>query len=139
LGTKTELEELISYTDLFISCQEGARELTGKEEPLEMAAALREKYLIPNIVISSDSDGCFIATEKEIFHSPAFTIERVDTLGADDAFSAGIVFGFFKGWNIREIARFGNACKAMNSLKKGPRGGMTSEAEVREFIAQYVS
>ena len=44
LATMDELEEMISLCDLFIPCIGGAKDLTNKDNPLDMAVALLEKY-----------------------------------------------------------------------------------------------
>lgn len=135
LATMDELEEMISLCDLFIPCIGGAQDLTNKSHPLDMAVALLEKYKVPNVAISHGSEGCFVATEKEAFHSPAYMIDPVDGTGSGDAFHAGMIFGYVKGWDMRETARFANACGALNTIKLGARSGMHSEDDVRHFMA----
>lgn len=75
LATMDELEEMISLCDLFIPCIGGAQDLTSRENPLDMAVALLEKYKVPNVAISHGSEGCFIATDKEAFQSSAYIID----------------------------------------------------------------
>ncbi|MFC1884170.1 carbohydrate kinase family protein [Thermodesulfobacteriota bacterium] len=134
LATMDELEEMISLCDLFIPCIGGAKDLTNKEEPLDMAVTLLEKYKIPRVAISHGAEGCFVATEKEAFQSPAYRIDPVDGTGSGDAFHAGMIFGFLKGWDMKDTAKFANACGALNTIKLGARSGMCSEEEVRHFM-----
>jgi sugar/nucleoside kinase (ribokinase family) len=134
LATMEELEEMISLCDLFIPCIGGAKDLTNKDDPLEMAVALLEKYKIPRVAISHGAEGCFVATKKEAFQSPAYRIDPVDGTGSGDAFHAGMIFGFLKGWDMKDTAQFANACGALNTIKLGARSGMCSEDEVRRFM-----
>ena len=134
LATMDELEEMISLCDLFIPCIGGAQDLTNRENPLDMAVTLLEKYKVPNVAISHGSEGCFIATEKEAFQSSAYMIDPVDGTGSGDAFHAGMIFGFLKGWDMKETSMFANACGALNTIKLGARSGMCSENEVRKFM-----
>lgn len=134
LATMGELEEMISLCDLFIPCIGGAQDLTSKDDPLDMAAALLEKFGIPIVAISHGAEGCFVATEKEAFQSPAYRIHPVDGTGSGDAFHAGMIFGFLKGWDMQDTAKFANACGALNTIKLGARSGMCSEDEVRSFM-----
>jgi sugar/nucleoside kinase (ribokinase family) len=136
LATMEELEEMISLCDLFIPCIGGAKDLTSKENPLEMAISLQKKYGVANIAISHGDEGCFIATEKEAFQSPAYHIDPVDGTGSGDAFHAGMIFGYMQGWDMQETSAFANACGAMNTVKLGARSGMTTEAEVRKFMTE---
>ena len=39
------------------------------------------------------------------------TVQNI--LGAGDAFGAGFLYGYVKGWDLRKAARLGNACGAM--------------------------
>jgi sugar/nucleoside kinase (ribokinase family) len=136
LATMDELEEMISLCDLFIPCIGGAKDLTSKENPLEMAISLQQKYGVPNIAISHGEEGCFVATEKEAFQSPAYNIDPVDGTGSGDAFHAGMIYGYMRGWDLQETSAFANACGAMNTIKLGARSGMTTEAKVRKFILE---
>ena len=136
-GTKDELETLISFADCFISTFAGSSSLIDESDPLEIVPALQTRYLIPWVVLSHDPQGYFIATEHDTFYEPAFAVEPLDLTGLHDAFLAGITFGFFNEWNIRDTARFANAYRALNSLKIGPRSGMCVEAEVRQFLSEH--
>lgn len=136
LATVDELEEMISLCDLFIPCIGGARDLTDQKHPLDMAIALQEKFEGLSVAISHGAEGCFVATAKEAFQSPAYRIDPVDGTGSGDAFHAGMIFGFLKQWDMGETAAFANACGAMNTIKLGARSGMCSEAEVRTFMAR---
>lgn len=135
LATMEELEEMISLCDFFIPCIGGAKDLTQKDDPLDMAVVLLEKYKLSNVAISHGSEGCFVATEKEAFQSPAYMIDPIDGTGSGDAFHAGMIYGFLKEWDMRETARFANACGALNTIKLGARSGMCSERDVRQFMA----
>jgi sugar/nucleoside kinase (ribokinase family) len=134
LATPEELDEMISLCDLFIPCIGGAKDLTSKNDPLDMAVALLDKYKIPQVAISHGVEGCFVATEKEVFKSPAYRIDPVDGTGSGDAFHAGMIYGFLNGWDMKETAHFANACGALNTIKLGARSGMCSEDEVRRFM-----
>jgi len=134
LATTDELEEMISLSDLFIPCIGGARDLTNREHPLDMAVTLLEKYNISNVAISHGAEGCFVATQKAAFQSSAYIIDPVDGTGSGDAFHAGMIFGYLRGWDMKKTSSFANACGALNTIKLGARSGMCSEAEVRRFM-----
>ncbi len=136
-GTRDDLDELIFLSDLFMPCVEAANDLTGKEVPLEMASTLQELYQLPNVVISQRATGCCVATTEEAFESSTFAMKPVDRTGADEAFQAGMIFGFLNKWDMRSTARFASACGAMNSLKVGSCSGMGSEEDVRQFMETH--
>lgn len=62
-------------------------------------------------------------------------IDPVDGTGSGDAFHAGIIFGFLKGWDMRATADFANACGALNTIKPGARSGMGPKDAVQRFMA----
>lgn len=134
LATREELDEMISLCDLFIPCIGGAKDLSYEDNPLDMAGALREKYNIPHVAISHGAQGCFVATVDDVFQSPAYRIDPVDGTGSGDAFHAAMIYGYLKGWKMRDAASFANACGALNTIALGARNGMRSEAEVRKFM-----
>ena len=135
LATSAELEEMISLWDLFIPCIVGARDLTRRSDTLEMARTFKEKYRIPHVAISHGDQGCFVATEQAAFQSPAYLIEPVDGTGSGDAFHTGMIYGFLRGWDMRETAQFANACGALNTIHLGARSGMVSLEAVQQFMA----
>ena len=45
---------------------------------------------------------------------PPFTHPVVDRLGADDAFMAGLIYGFLDGSDFTESARFAGGCAALS-------------------------
>lgn len=137
LGTQEELEEMLSFSDVLIIPAECAGELTDQEELIDMAKELRENYLTSYVVMTSQEQGCVIASDSESFRLPLFNVISVDPSGSDDAFTAGIVFGIFHEWDIREIARFANACQTVSLLQKGTRESLGTEADIRGFLAKH--
>ena len=136
-GTSAELEELISFSDLFLASFEDLKHLTPTKEPFKQAEYLQKKYLIPNTVLLEGQEGCVIAVEGEISRSPAFKVEMLDPLGYRDAFMAGMSFGFFHNWSLPMTARFANACAALNSLSTGVHSGMKSEEDIMRFLSKH--
>lgn len=133
-GTLGQLEELLAFSDVFMTNNAMAQELSGEETPEQNIAALREKYIIPIISLFDERSGSVWADSDEIFQQPPFEIESVDMTGNADAFGAGATFGALRGWNIHDIARFAQACAALHSTKSGIREAMPFEAEVQKFL-----
>ncbi|GAK51189.1 ribokinase [Candidatus Moduliflexus flocculans] len=133
-GTLEQLNELLAFSDVFVTPLAIGRELTEKEKPAEVAAALRDQYVMPMVCLFDEQSGSVWADDDEIFHQPPFTIDSVDMTGYADAFGAGVTFGALRGWNIRETARFAQACAALHSTKPGIREAMPFETEARKFL-----
>lgn len=65
---------------------------------------------------------------------PGFPVEITNILGAGDAFAAGLLYGYVKGWGWYEAARLGNACGAIVVTQHGCANFMPTYEEVLAFV-----
>jgi ribokinase len=73
---------------------------------IEIAQILSDKLLAfgtPLIVFKLGAQGCFIVTAQYQLHIPALPIQPIDTTGAGDAFSAGIIAQCLKQSHVGEF------------------------------------
>jgi 5-dehydro-2-deoxygluconokinase len=68
---------------------------------------------------------------------PGFPVEVQNILGAGDAFGAGFLYGYVKGWDLRKAARLGNACGAMLVTRHGCSVSMPFYDEVMAFANEH--
>jgi 5-dehydro-2-deoxygluconokinase len=73
----------------------------------------------------------------EQIDAPGFPVEIYNILGAGDAFAAGFLYGYVKGWDWYKAARLGNACGAIVVTKHGCANFMPTLAEVETFVEGY--
>jgi 5-dehydro-2-deoxygluconokinase len=73
----------------------------------------------------------------EQIDAPGFPVEVTNILGAGDAFAAGFLYGYVKGWGWYKSARMGNACGAIVVTKHGCANFMPTYDEVMAFVAGY--
>jgi 5-dehydro-2-deoxygluconokinase len=92
----------------------------------------------PRLVLEKrGQQGCRIHTRDEpLLEVPGFNIEVQNILGAGDAFGAGFLYGYVKGWDPWKAARLGNACGAMVVARHGCSVSMPEFSEVMAFIDQ---
>jgi 5-dehydro-2-deoxygluconokinase len=69
--------------------------------------------------------------------APGFPVEVQNILGAGDAFGAGFLFGYVKGWGWYESARLGNACGAIVVTKHGCANFMPTFEEATAFADEH--
>ena len=87
------------------------------------------------LIMKTGSRGAVIhlpnATAQEV---PGFPVEVLNVLGAGDAFAAGFIYGYLKGWDWYKACRMGNACGAHVVTQLGCANFMPYEKEILEFI-----
>ena len=67
--------------------------------------------------------------------APGYPVEVYNILGAGDAFGAGLLYGYVKGWDWYKAARLGNACGAIVVTKHCCANFMPTYDEVMAFVA----
>lgn len=73
----------------------------------------------------------------ESIDAPGFPVEVVNILGAGDAFAAGFLYGYVRGWGWYKAGRMGNACGAIVVTKHGCANFMPTYDEVMAFVEEY--
>jgi 5-dehydro-2-deoxygluconokinase len=68
---------------------------------------------------------------------PGFPVAVVNILGAGDAFAAGFLAGYVRGWDWDRAVRLGNACGAILVTQPGCANFMPTGAEVDQFVAAH--
>jgi fructokinase len=90
-----------------------------------------ERHGIDVICCTLGPDGCFVYDHGVGLRVAGFAIEVTDTVGAGDAFAAGFLHGYSRGWTIANAARFANALGALVAS----RAGATPSWTVDEVLA----
>jgi len=100
----------------------------------EHACVLMERG--PRVVVEKRSKhGCRVHQLKFAPEDiPGFQVTVQNILGAGDAFGAGFLYGYVKGWDFWKAARLGNACGAMVVSRHGCSISMPFWEEVMAFV-----
>jgi fructokinase len=61
------------------------------------------------------------------FRHPGFAIELVDTVGAGDAFTAGLLHAYLRGASLAQMAEIGNLCGSYVAGKPGATPALSPE------------
>jgi 5-dehydro-2-deoxygluconokinase len=89
------------------------------------------------LVIKRGADSTFVyARGSEVVEVPTFEVEVLNVLGAGDAFAAGFLYGYLKGWDLYRSTRMGNACGAIVVTRHGCANFMPYEEEALAFIEE---
>ena len=99
-----DLKEVLPMISYLFPNEKEAAFYTGQTQFEEMAKVFHD-YGIPNVIIKTGPDGCFVSTQEESFSLPAHQVKVVDTTGAGDNFVAGFISGLLKGEDLRACSK----------------------------------
>ncbi len=97
------------------------------------------------IVITRGSEGAIFDFDGGQGIVPGFSVAAVDTLGAGDAFVAGLLSQILQNGlenclndaKMRDILRFSNACGALATQKAGAIPALPTHVEVEKFLTTH--
>jgi fructokinase len=92
--------------------------LAGKTEP-QTLAALRSRYRLELACLTRGAHGCLVQTADEEISVPGTPVQVVDTVGAGDAFTAGLVVYALEGRPLADAAAFANRLAARVAASAG--------------------
>jgi fructokinase len=97
------------------------RGLLGLAEgtPAQALAELRQRYGLELVALTRGERGCLLRSEHEEIDLPGIPVRVVDTVGAGDAFTAGLVARVLEGRSFAEAAAFANGLAARVAAAPG--------------------
>ncbi len=127
------LFEVIQDTDILLPTMSEAEFITGKQNEQAIKALLK---IGPKIIgVSSGEKGSRIYTKDDCYYAPSFDVPVIDTTGAGDAFSAGMITGILLKLKMKDIPYFANAVSGLTIMKHGAMSTPTL-SEVKNFLTQ---
>jgi ribokinase len=88
------------------------------------------------VVVTLGARGAVALGRSGGVHSPAFAVEAVDTIGAGDAFAAGLATALLEGRPLAEALRRANACGALAVQRVGAFDVFPTIAALDRFLAE---
>ena len=117
---------LLPFIDYFVPSIDEASEMAGLSNPSAVAAFFKSKG-VKNCLLTLAGDGVFVSPETgPNFHLPAFEVPVSDTTGCGDSFTAGVIVGLIKGWDLVQTARFASAVASKVAQGLGSQGKLKS-------------
>jgi len=135
------LQTIWDNTDVVIVNREEAGNLVGMAYDRLNFAEIAEK-LIATIgedrlyLIKGGPEAVYARSPDIAFFEDPFDVEVVDTLGAGDAFDAGVITGLIKGQSLRESVVYGNAVAAIKIGRKGTQS-LPYQRDVESFLTRW--
>ena len=106
------LKELIGLGDLFTPNLKEAQVITGESSAVDAIKELGNLNHKNTIIIKLGKEGALLKNQEVLRTVPGFERKPIDTTGAGDVFSAGVITGMLKGFDLYESVRLGNFCGA---------------------------
>jgi sugar/nucleoside kinase (ribokinase family) len=123
-------KEALGYVDYFTPNEKEAPKLTGTKTAEEALDFLAE--IIPNPIVKLSRDGCiFKENGKTVYEKASEKYQMIDSTGAGDAFLAGLMYGIYHDYSLRDSVRLGNITGG-NSVTK--IGCVTAEINEKELL-----
>jgi Sugar kinases, ribokinase family len=130
-----ELRQLIAAADICISGPKETAQLFGTDDPQKAARhLLNEGVQLTGIKLGEK--GCYLADAKADCFCPAFNVEVKDTTGAGDSFTAGLLYGWLRGWDLPACAVLGSALGALAATVHGAGLALPTKAETLKFLGE---
>ncbi|MGB9907481.1 MAG: carbohydrate kinase family protein [Candidatus Saccharicenans sp.] len=91
--------------------------LRGEES--QVLRALLEKFSLRVVALTLGSEGSLIMTRDGESRHPGYLVNVVDTVGAGDAFTAGLVDGLLRGADLEAISQLANQLASFVCTRPG--------------------
>jgi ribokinase len=98
-------------------------------------------YDVKNIVITAGSQGCMVQAGNEYYQVPIKKLQKeqvVDSTGAGDAFTAGMIFGLLSGKPFYDAAICGNLAGRACIQALGARAGLLTISKIENEFNVYL-
>jgi sugar/nucleoside kinase (ribokinase family) len=125
---------ILPYTDYFLPNQDEATRLTGCADELAQAECLSALNPACTVVITCGPRGSLAVRGKQVINTPAFPVDAVEESGAGDAFTAGLIKGILKNWELADALYLASAVGASCTRSLGCFTGIFSFAEAVAFL-----
>lgn len=125
------VSDLLAHADAVKLNEDEAGTLAGifslPREFRQFCEAASRQFHLEIVCITRGPDGCVLFSEGAFLEARGFPVAVADTVGSGDAFSAALLHGFQKGWNLSGIAEFANRVGALVAGRPGATPMWTEE------------
>lgn len=97
--------------------------------------ALIERWGPRIVCVTRGAKGCCVVTATQSHEIPGRAVKVADTVGAGDAFTAGLITGELAGWPLALSAEFANQVGGLVASRPGAMPDL--QREFQQLLAQY--
>ncbi len=128
-----DLRRLLPKLTVCITGLKETNELFQLSEP-EAAAAHLLALGAKLVAIKLGEKGSYVADAHEKYFCPPFTVKAVDTTGAGDSYTAGLIYGWARGMSLRAAALMGNALGALAASVYGAGAALPGKRQLLDLL-----
>ncbi|MGH8630738.1 MAG: carbohydrate kinase family protein [Burkholderiales bacterium] len=132
-----EMRRLLPHLAVCVLGLDEAQALVGGDSPAGAAAALIERG-VQTVGLKLGARGCLLADASRVVHLPSFEVATVDTTGAGDAFSAGLLFGRLRGLSLPASGILATALGGLATTAWGGGSALPGRAEVTRLLRDHL-
>lgn len=128
------INKLAENADVIIPGFTEAQMLSGKESYEDVAQFYLDKGV--KIVVLTEAHGAYYATKDESGYVSGFKVSVVDTVGAGDAFSVGLISALLEDLPLAEAVLRANATGGRQVTFEGDNDGLPTPEELAQFMTE---
>lgn len=133
---RARFEEILGVSDLLLPSGEELSVTAGIDEEEAAVQSLLSRG-VKEVVLKRGAAGSSFYLQNDRGHCPAFKVEELDPTGAGDCFGATYVTCRRKGLSPASSLRYANAAGARTVTRQGPMEGVSTFAELDQFIEEH--
>jgi sulfofructose kinase len=128
-----QASQLLSAVSAPILAESMPSALTGEADPERALRALRRPQH-RMLCVTLGARGAMMLAGERLYHSPAFSVNVVDSTGAGDVFRGAFIVAMLRGDGPEDMLRFANAAAAIACTREGALDSVPSLTEIHEII-----
>ena len=130
------LVDLLKVTDVLMLDEDEARKIAQIDD-LRAAALMLHEAGPHAVVVKRGAQGSLVHAGDRVFDQAAVAVpeaEIVESIGAGDAFDAGLIVGHVSGWPVERSVRFATLAAASTLRGAGGTDSLASRAELERAL-----
>lgn len=104
--------------------------------PRDFAQDVLQRFPVRIVCVTLGAKGCVLFSGEDAVEVPGTPVEVSDSVGAGDAFSAGLIFGLLNQFTLDETGRFANRVGGLVASRAGAMPDL--RREFRLLIEEFV-
>lgn len=142
-GVKNRVSRLLKWVNLAKLSKVDLRFLTGQKGLKNGLKMLNKQFKCKVVVTLGSKGSAYLDPNGKLIKIPALKVKVADTIGAGDAFTAGILYKLIKTGgkhvfaNIKPYLVFASTVSAITCTKPGANQGLKDIKQVNSFNLKY--